>query len=203
MEFEENEYRRALWGIMIHLVAWMFLCQLRRKNFSIPNLLGWMTFNIFALTFLFLNSYMLSANTLGDPNSKMIYTSLVLSDAFFTFAYVLLNDHLYPSGYLGFSTFPKIFFTVCFYFYFDDRFIEILGLFALTTLQTGILGLHSEELLVDVHNEDVGDDFNVLDYYTLLYLDLPYIAKMVYYAISDIITDLKAKVFGVSKEKKE
>jgi hypothetical protein len=200
MEFEENEYRRSLWAIMIHLVAWMFLCQLRRKNFSIPRGLGWMTFNIFALSFLYMNSYMLSANTLGDPNSKMIYTSLVLSDALFSFFYVLLNDHLYPSGYFGFTTFPKIFFTICFYFYFDDRLLEILGIFALTTLQTSLLGLHSEELLIDVHTEEVGDDFNVLDYYTLLYLDLPYICKMCFYAILDQIGNL---VFGPIKEKKE
>jgi hypothetical protein len=203
MEFEVNEMRRILWAIMIHTVAWVFLCNLRRKKFSIPKFIGWMTFNIFAVTFLFLNSYMLAANTIGDANSKMIYTSMVVSDAFFCFVYVLLNDYIHPSGYFGFSTFPKIFLLVCLYFYFDDRFNEILGFFALTTLQTGLLGLHSEEFLVDVNREEVGDDFNILDYYTLTYLDYLYISKMCYYAIVDILTDIKSKIIGAPKVKKE
>ena len=204
MELEENEFRRVQWALMIHVVSWVFLCQLRRKNFSIPKYLGWMTFNLFALTFLYLNSYMLAANTFGDPNSKIIYASLVVSDCLFTFLYVVLNDYLHPSGYLGFSLFPKIFLAACFYFYFDDRFYEILGVFALTSAQTAITGLHSEELMADVYREEVRvDEFHVLDYYSLIYLDLPYIAKMCYYAFADIIIDLKQRVFKQGKEKKE
>ena len=98
---------------MLHIVSWVFLCYLRRKNFSIPKALGWLTFNIFALTFLYLNSYMLTANTIGDPNSKIIYSILVVNDSFFSFIYVLLNDYIYPRGYSGFTIFPKIFIAVC------------------------------------------------------------------------------------------
>lgn len=47
------------------------------------------------------------------------------------------------------------------------------------------------------------DEFHVLDYYSLTYLDLPYIAKMCYYAFADILIDLKQRVFRQGKEKKE
>jgi hypothetical protein len=203
MEFEENEYRRSLWAIMIHVITWVFMCYLRRKNFSIPKALGWLTFNLFSLTFLYLNSYMLTTNTVGDPNSKIIYATLVVSDCFFSFLYVLLSDYLYPKGYFGFTVFPKIFVVISFYFYFDDRSSEILSYFVLTTLLTSLSGIHAEELLVDVYREEVGDEFNVLDYYSLLYLDVPYIAKMCYYAITDIISEYRDKLLGKKKDKKK
>ena len=122
MEFEDNEYRRTLWATIIHLVAWVFLCYLRRKHFTIPPILGFLTFNIFALSYFYLQSYMLSANTLGDPNSKIIYQSFVLADCFFGFLYVALSDYIFPSGHFWFCVFPKCFFALSFYFFFDDRF---------------------------------------------------------------------------------
>lgn len=44
-----------------------------------------------------------------------------MSDAFFAFGYLVLSEYIYPSGFFGFTTFPKFFFAVCFYFWFDDR----------------------------------------------------------------------------------
>ena len=75
--------------------------------------------------------------------------------------------------------------------------------YALTSILTGLTGIHAEELLVNVHNEEVGDDFNVLDYYSLLYLDLLYISKMCYYAISDWFTEIFHRLFGSSIDKKK
>ena len=125
MEFEENEYRRALWGCIFHIVSWVFLCYLRRKYFVIPRTLGFMTFNIFSISYFYCQCYSLCANTVSEPNTKMIYATLVLSDCFFGWLYVALSDFIYPYGYNGFCMFPKFFFAICFYFYFDDRFTLI------------------------------------------------------------------------------
>ena len=53
MEFEDNEYRRALWAGMLHMISWVFLCYMRRKYFAIPRLLGYLTFNIFVISYLY------------------------------------------------------------------------------------------------------------------------------------------------------
>lgn len=103
------------------MVAWSFLCYLRRKNFTIPPWLGLLTFNIFALTHCYLVCYALAANTSDDPNTKVLYYSFVLSDSLFGFLYAALSDYLFPSGLFWFSAVPKVFFAVSFYFYFDDR----------------------------------------------------------------------------------
>ena len=54
MELEDNENKRTLWALMIHIITWCYLCYLRRKHFAIPRLLGFMIMNIFVLTFLYL-----------------------------------------------------------------------------------------------------------------------------------------------------
>ncbi len=69
---------------------------------------------------------MLTANTWGDPNSKVIFQTLVVSDCFFSFLYVSLNHYIFPSGHWAFCFFPKLFFLICFYFWFDDRLLYIL-----------------------------------------------------------------------------
>jgi hypothetical protein len=95
-----------------------------------------MTFNLFALTLFYLSAYTLSANSFfGDPSTKLIYQGMLLSDAFFMFFYVLLQDYIYSlSGNLPFTMFPKFFFLICYYFYYDDRFTQILTLYLLSSL---------------------------------------------------------------------
>lgn len=196
MELEENENKTTLWAFMIHLLSWCYLCYMRRKHFSIPIVLGFMIFNIFALTLFYLQSYCLSATSFyGDPNSKLIYQVFMVSDAFFMFAYVLLQDYLYSlSGNLPFTMFPKFFFMVSLYFLFDDRLKEIIALYLLTSLQTTVTAMTAEELLLDVLKEEV-TEFGTLDYYTMAFLDVPYSIRMCYYGIKDRITELKDRMF--------
>ena len=126
---------------------------------------------------------MLTANTFGgDPNTKTIFTAFQVSDSFFFFAYVFLNDYVYPQGVFGFTAFPKVFFAISFYFYFDDRLTEIFYLFIVTTLTSYLTGTVSEELMADCYHEDI-TEFHTIDYYALMYLDIPYIAKKCYGAI--------------------
>jgi hypothetical protein len=153
MEFEENEYRRALYAILIHVVAWVFLCYMRRKHFSIPSTLGMLTFNLFAVTMFYLQSYSLAANTIGDPNTKVIWQTMVVSDCFFGWLYCVLGDYLFPSGHFWFCTFPKFFFAVCFYFFFDDRGWQILYQYLGTSALTLLSGLAYEELLGDCYHD--------------------------------------------------
>jgi hypothetical protein len=124
------------------MLSWVFLAYLRRKHFAIPKLLGYLTFNIFALSYFYTQSYSLSANTQGDPNSKIIYSTLAFGDAFFSFVYLLLSDYIYPSGLLGFATFPKFFFALSFYFWFDDRAVLVLSFFLLTTVTLYLQTVH-------------------------------------------------------------
>jgi len=119
----------------------------------------------------------------------------MVSDAFFMFAYVLLQDYLYSlSGNLPFTMFPKFFFMVSLYFLFDDRLKEIIALYLLTSLQTTVTAMTAEELLLDVHKEEV-TEFGTLDYYTMAFLDVPYSIRMCYYGIKDRITELKDRMF--------
>ncbi len=114
-----------------------------------------------------------------------------------------MNDHLYPSGYTGFTVFPKVFWGICFYFLFDDRPQEIILMFLVTSIQAWLTALHSEELLIEVYREEIKDDFHAIDYYTLIYLDLPYICKMLYYALSDLVGDLTSYLLGPRKAKND
>jgi hypothetical protein len=82
--------------------------------------------------------------------------------------------------------FPKFFFLICLYFYFDDRLTEILVMYGLTSIQTAVTGIVAEELLLDVHRDNV-IEFGVFDYYTLIFLDVPYGLRMTYYAVLDRI----------------
>lgn len=134
MEFEENEFRYALWAMLFHVISWAYLCYLREKEFTMPKPIGYLTFNILFLSHIYLASYMLTANTVGDVYSKVILSLLFLSDALFGFLYVLLNHYIYPAGYFGFTFFPKIFFVISLYFYFDNRIAEILSYWALTSV---------------------------------------------------------------------
>jgi hypothetical protein len=152
------------------------LCYLRRKNFAIPTTLGALTLNIFTISYLYTQSYALCANTLGDPNSKIIYATYSVSDAFFAFLYTLLSDYLYPWGFFGFSAFPKAFFAISFYFFFDDRLNQILYLYLLTNVLSYIQGIVCQELLLDCLDEEI-TEFGALDHYILMYLDAPYIVK--------------------------
>ncbi len=95
-----------------------------------------MVFNLFAVTLFYLQSYSLGANGFyGDPNSRMIHQTFLISDAFFMFMYVLLQDYLYSlSGNLPFTMFPKFFFAISLYFLFDDRPGEIAAMYFLTSL---------------------------------------------------------------------
>lgn len=54
IELEENEIKRALWGLLFHIAFWIMLCHLRRKNFTMPKVLGYLCFNIFALSYFYL-----------------------------------------------------------------------------------------------------------------------------------------------------
>ena len=123
------------------------------------------------------------------------------------FFYILLQDYIYSlSGIVPFTMFPKIFFMICLYFYYDDRLNEILVMYGLSSLQTTITGMVAEELLLDVHRENVSE-FGILDYYTLIFLDVPYGIRMCYYAIKERIMDFKERLFGSKiqgeKDKKE
>ena len=135
-----------------------------------------MTFNAFVLSFFYLQCYSMSSNTLGDPNSKIIYSCFTLSDAFFSWMYTALNDYIHPSGYLGFCLFPKTFFLLCFYFHFDDRLFEIFSIFLVTSIINYLNGVVAEELLGDCFHEEI-TEFHTLDYYVLLFLDIPYMAR--------------------------
>ncbi len=139
----------------------------------------------------------------------MIYQTFLISDAFFTFAYVLLQDYLYSlSGNLPFTMFPKFFFLISLYFLFDDRLGEIVALYFVTTLQTTVTAMTAEELLLDVHREEI-TEFGILDYYTMTYLDVPYSIRMCYYGVKDRIAEVKQRVFepkirsGDDKQKDE
>lgn len=200
MELEQNEYKRALSGVFLHMFTWFLLCYMRRRYFTMPKALGFLAFNIFAVTFLYLQSYMLAANSWSDPSSKIIYTLLMLSDCFFGFFYAALGNFLYSSGHFGFCTFPKIFFAVSIYFFFDDRLSQVLLAFVGTTIACYFTGLNAEELILDCHHENIVE-FWTLDYYTLLYLDIPYIAKKCWYGVQDIMADTKERVFGSGKSK--
>ena len=175
IELEDNEVKTGIWGLLIHLFAWVALCHQRRKHFMIPRGLGYMTFNAFVLTFFYLQCYSLTANTLGDPNSKIIYACFTLGDAFFAWLYTILNDYIHPSGLFGFCVFPKTFFAVAFYFQFDDRPQQILSLYFITSVINYLNGVSAEELLGDCYHEEI-TEFHTLDCYTLLYLDIPYLA---------------------------
>jgi hypothetical protein len=148
MEFEESEMRRTQYAIFIHLLTWAYLCYLRRKHFAIPKFLGFMVLNLFTLSLIYGQSYNLSANTLGDPNSKAIYASFLLSDCLFGFVYVLLKDYIYTSGFFAFSVFPKFFFAVSFNIFFDDRAALIWTFYLVTSLLSFFAGLTAEELLI-------------------------------------------------------
>jgi hypothetical protein len=207
MELEENENKRTLWAFMIHVLTWCYLCYLRRKYFAIPKLLGFMIFNLFALTLFYLSSYSLGANGFyGDPNSRLIHQTFLISDAFFMFMYVLLQDYLYSlSGNLPFTMFPKFFFMISLYFLFDDRLGEIFAMYLLTSLQTTVTAMTCEELLLDVHREEVSE-FGVLDYYAMGFLDVPYSIKMCYYGVKDRVAEVKERMFvpkGARKDKNE
>lgn len=178
MEFEENEYRRALWAGIIHVMTWVFLCYMRRKYFAVPRLLGMLTFNIFTLSYLYTQAYALCANTLGDPNTKIIWSCFALSDAFFAFAYATLNDYMNPVGFSSFCAFPKFFFALSFYLFFNDRFNLIVQLYLLTSISTYLHGVQCQELLLDCLDEEI-TEFGALDHYTLMYLDLPYIIRKI------------------------
>jgi hypothetical protein len=166
-----------------------------------------MTFNVFALTYLYTQSYSMTANTLGDPNSKIIYACFALSDAFFSFAYVSLSDYIYPWGHFGFCLFPKIFFAVSLYFFFDDRGTQIISFFLLTSGLAFLQGVVGEELLVDCHHEAISE-FGLLDYFTLLYLDAPYLARKCVLSLSDMFFSRKivedtVSVVDASKKKED
>lgn len=62
--------------------------------------------------------------------------------------------------------------------------------------------LTAEELLGDCYHEKI-TEFRVLDYFSLLYLDLPYIARKVYEGIQDNIALYKERRAAASKDKKE
>lgn len=69
-----------------------------------------------------------------------------------------------------------------------------------TTIACYFTGLNAEELILDCHHENIVE-FWTLDYYTLLYLDIPYIAKKCWYGVQDIMADTKERVFGSGKSK--
>ena len=98
--------------------------------------------------------------------------------------------------------FPKFFFLISLYFHYDDRLYEILAMYALSSLQTAVTGMVAEELLLDVDREEV-NEFGVLDYYTLIFLDLPYGARMCYYAIKDRISEFKNRLFAPKIRRQE
>jgi hypothetical protein len=101
---------------------------------------------------------------------------LTLSDAFFSFLYISLSDYIYPTGHFGFCIFPKFFFVVSFYFYFNDRLWQIAAAYIWTGLINYLQGIVAEELLADCYHEEIVE-FWTLDFFSLMYLDLPYIAR--------------------------
>ena len=111
------------------------------------------------------------------------------------FIYVLLQDYLYSlSGNLAFTMFPKFFFMISLYFLFDDRIGEIMVMYLLTSLQTTVTAMTCEELLLDVHREEI-NEFGILDFYTMGFLDVPYSIRMCFYAIKDRIAEVKERMF--------
>jgi hypothetical protein len=101
--------------------------------------------------------------------------------------------------------FPKFFFMISLYFLFDDRLGEIFAMYLLTSLQTTVTAMTCEELLLDVHREEVSE-FGVLDYYAMGFLDVPYSIKMCYYGVKDRVAEVKERMFvpkGARKDKNE
>lgn len=97
--------------------------------------------------------------------------------------------------------FPKFFFMISLYFLFDDRLGEIVAMYFLTTLQTTITAMTGEELLLDVHREEISE-FGILDYYTMVYLDVPYSIRMCFHAVKDRVAEVKERMF-VPKNKQK
>ena len=111
------------------------------------------------------------------------------------FIYVLLQDYLYSlSGNVPFTMFPKFFFMISLYFLFDDRLGEIVVMYLVTSLQTTVTAMTCEELLLDVHREEI-NEFGTLDYYAMGFLDVPYSIKMCYHGIKDRVAEVKERMF--------
>lgn len=136
-----------------------------------------------------------------------IYLGLIFGDYLFGWMYVTLSDYIYPTGYFGFCLFPKIFFAVSYYFYFDDKMIQVLMMFALTCITCFINALAAEGLLIQCEADEIVE-FSMLDFYTLLYLDVPYILLQSYHGICTLLEGFSVKLFTVksrssNKEKDE
>ncbi len=140
-----------------------------------------------------------------------------VNDTFFGYIYTFFGSYFHPSGYFAFSTFPKFFLTLACYFLYDDRLTEILGYVALTSLIHAFNGFAFEDYMLACHFENI-NEFNTIDFYILMYLDLPVLflkgchnfkehAKERYDSLfkakvyNDIPTDADKALLNDSKEK--
>lgn len=89
---------------------------------------------------------------------------------------------------------PKFVFSLCHYFYYDDRPGQIIYYALLTLFSHTAQGLAAEELLCDVHNEKI-EEFGVIDYYVILNLDLAYVLKRAYLNAQDHLSEWRDFLF--------
>jgi hypothetical protein len=170
MDLERNEFRTVL-ALIIHIACWVLLVQLRRKHFSIPRVQGYLVLNLFFLSYFYLSTIIVLYQ---GTSTLLILTHLTITDLVFGVIYTSLSDYLHVSGYLGFSLVPKFFMALCLYFYYDDRLDLIIQYSFYTLVINAVTALATEELLVDCYNEEI-TEFAVIDYFVLMYMDIPYI----------------------------
>ena len=94
--------------------------------------------------------------------------------------------------------FPKFFFAISFYFFFDDRSMQILQFYITTSIISYLQGVLANELLADCEYEEI-TEFHTLDYYTLLYLDIFYIAHKCFDGVKFVVESLRERMFSVKK----
>ncbi|CDW72932.1 UNKNOWN [Stylonychia lemnae] len=197
MDLENNESRTVL-AAFLNPLMWISLVHQRNKHFKIPSILGYLILNIFFMSHVYLQSVIVMHQ---GPVPVFFFLFLYLGDQVFTYFYLLLQDYIYPVGVFGFCAAPKVTFTLGFYFYYDDQLDVIMLNSILTTIICVVQGLAMEELLRDCYDEKI-DNFGVIDYYVLIYLDIKYILKKAYLNGIDHVLDFKDWIYSKKRVQK-
>ena len=173
----ENKTHLFVLSMIINFSSQIFLVTVRKNKFTTPRLMGYMVFNIFVMSHVYLQGTVVINQ---GPRFILIYIMMLVSDSFFTLIYITFNHYIFPSGVFGFTIVPKVFLCLALYFQYDDTLSFILKSGFVTTILAFSQGTICEELMLDAHRDEI-TEFSVLDYYVILYLDLTYIVPKLYY----------------------
>ena len=111
------------------------------------------------------------------------------SDAIIFTFYVAVNSYIWPQNAMLWCAVPKFFWCVSLYFLNTDKVDYLVYCFIITLVTNLIQIILSEEIMLEVHREEVenASSYGGIACYTAINLDVKYIFKMTFINIAETV----------------